>query len=103
MTDQWPQQTIVGFLSARARSRSFRWTTGERCTGISSDALALYGLRGGPEPTLREYPADRWDLAACERTWQLAPDDVRARMLPVLEKFRQVVAKREATRPPSGT
>jgi len=65
----------------------------DRCTGISSDALAFYGIGMRREPKDHEYPADRSDLDACERTYEMAPAPVRRRMLPVLEKFR--AARRE--------
>jgi hypothetical protein len=61
---------------------------GDRCTGISSDALTLYGLLdSAPEPTLRQYPCDREDLGACWRTYDMAPAHVQAKMRPVLDKF----------------
>ena len=87
------QTTWQTFVSARAQSRYWR-LDGQRCTGISSDALAQYGLRGDREPGIATYPSDLWDLAACERTYRMAPDDVRERMRPVLEKYRKHVSKR---------
>lgn len=82
------------FLAARMHAEQFQPREPDRCWGISSDALALFGVGGRTEPTRWRYPADRWDLRACERTYLMAPDDVRAVMLPVLEKYRTYVAER---------
>ena len=93
------QQTVTAFLTARAYQRYARdqhWRGIVRYTGISSDALAEYGVRGRGKPTLNEYPADRSDLDACERTYLLAPDAVRNRMLPVLNRYRAYVAENAA-------
>lgn len=84
------QTTWQTFVSARAQARYWR-LYGQRCTGMSSDALAQYGLRGAREPGRGEYPSDLWDLASCERTYRMAPVDVRERMRPVLEKYRKHV------------
>lgn len=80
-----------------------------RCWGISSDALALYGLGKGPRPQTpgwaaspggsswtaeecgHDYPHDQSDLLACELTYEMAPVEARIRMLPVLEEFRRWV------------
>lgn len=80
-----------------------------RCTGISSDALAAYGLGHGPRPTVvgrpdhpgglswsggecdRSSPMDEADLLACTVTFLLAPAWARARMLPVLTEFQNYV------------
>lgn len=59
-----------------------------RCTGVSSDALAWYAVGKRDEPKLSEYPADESDLAACERTYGMAPAWLQERMLPVLERYR---------------
>lgn len=83
---------VVAFLAARMRSDR-RWTR-DRCTGISSDALTFHGV-GDPEPGPGSYPADLGDLMACERTYLMAPDEVRERMLPVLEKYREHVYARQ--------
>jgi len=91
------QRTVPGFLADRAHC-GYGYDRLPRCTGISSDALALYGTRGGPEPRPGQYPADRGDLAACERTYLMAPDEVRERMLPILERYREHVAKQWASR-----
>ncbi|MDQ0376541.1 hypothetical protein [Amycolatopsis thermophila] len=65
----------------------------DRCTGVSSDALAWFAAGARPEPERHEYPADRSDLAACERTFHMAPPHLQERMLPVLERYRAAVAK----------
>lgn len=68
---------------------------GPRCTGISSDGLTLYAVGLQAEPGLQGYPSDGWDLQACERTYAMAPADLQVRMLPILEKFRAHVGKRQ--------
>lgn len=64
----------------------------DRCTGVSSDAMAWFGIQMRGEPQDHEYPADESDLAACERTYEMAPPHVQARMLPVLQSYRLAVA-----------
>ena len=77
-----------------------------RCWGISSDAMALYGLGKGPRPTVpgtptrpggqswrgeecgSDHPHDEADLKACELTYEMAPVIAQIAMLPVLEEFR---------------
>ncbi|MEU0467260.1 hypothetical protein ABZ215_24935 [Amycolatopsis sp. NPDC006131] len=83
---------VLRFLFARheAQRRHVR----PRCWGISSDALAYYGAGKEPEPGLDEYPADPADLGACERTYAMAPEGIKPRMRPVLEKYRAHVAAR---------
>jgi hypothetical protein len=85
------QPTVALSLSDRVRSQVMR--DRNRCTGISSNALTLYGVKGGPEPRLRDYPSDLDDLRSCERVYLMAPDEVRERMLPVLVKYRDHVAE----------
>lgn len=58
-----------------------------RCWGISSDALALWAVKGGEEPAERDYPSDTSDLMACILTYRMAPDHLRDRMKPVLDKY----------------
>lgn len=85
----------VAFMVARHQARARRQFRGEsRCWGISSDALADYalGLRG--EPGRGEFPFDVWDLAACERTYRMAPEHLRDVMAPVLEQYRVAVEAR---------
>lgn len=65
-----------------------------RCWGISSDALADYALDVRGEPGDWEYPHDTADLAACERTYRMAPEHLRLLMLPVLERYRAAVEQR---------
>lgn len=60
----------------------------DRFTGVSSDALAWYAIGRRDEPKPGEYPADEQDLAACERTYEMAPEFLKERMLPVLERYR---------------
>jgi len=82
-----------------------------RCWGISSDALALYGVGGGPRPQTPgwaaslsgrswsgsecgdNYPHDEGDLLACELTYEMAPPRAQIRMLPVLKEFRRWVTQ----------
>lgn len=92
----------VAFMVARHQAQARgRFHATDRCWGISSDALADYalGLRGKPGEW--EYPYDRADLAACERTYEMAPEHLRVLMLPILESYRAAVKARysaEATR-----
>jgi hypothetical protein len=95
------------FVIARAQARRFG---GQRCYGLSSDALAMYALGFGERPQVpgtptsphfwtgdecgQDYPADEDDLAACERTYAMAPPHLRERMAPVLEEFRGWVRER---------
>lgn len=58
--------TEAAFLADRLRSQVMR--DRDRCTGISSDALALYGVRGGPEPRPFDYPSDLDDVRPCWRS-----------------------------------
>ena len=99
----------TAFLAARMRAKQERQRP--RCWGISSDALALYGVGQGPRPTVPGrttepggngwrgsecgwgFPHDEGDLMACEITYAMAPREVRARMLPVLEEFEQYVRR----------
>lgn len=60
----------------------------DRFTGISSDALAWFAIGRRDEPKPGEYPADERDLGACERTYDMAPEFLKERMLPVLERYR---------------
>jgi DNA-directed RNA polymerase subunit N (RpoN/RPB10) len=65
-----------------------------RCTGISADALAWFAVGRRDEPKRSEYPADPSDLAACQRTYDMAPAFLQERMAPVLAKYRAAVAER---------
>lgn len=81
-----------------------------RCYGLSSNALAMYALGRGPRPQVpgkptsrgrwdddecgRHYPHDKDDLAACQRTYDMAPPHLKERMAPVLEEFRGWVLER---------
>lgn len=84
-----PDDDTTAFLRAR-------WERGRahpRCTGISSDALAWYAA-GAPHPTKGDFPSDPDDLAACWRTYTMAPLRLRLRMLPVLRLYSDWVAER---------
>lgn len=96
---------IASFLAARMAAKQSRREP--RCWGISSDALALYGVGVGPRPTVpgrpespgcwrgdevgRHFPHDEGDLMACEITYGMAPPEARKRMLPVLEELERWV------------
>ena len=100
---------VVRFLAERMRAE--QQLQRPRCWGISSDALALYGVGHGPRPTVpgrtystgvlgwsgdecgRSYPHDEGDLMACQITYAMAPREVRERMLPVLEEFERYVRR----------
>ena len=64
-----------------------------RCWGISSDALAVGAIRRR-RPRRHDYPSDPSDLAACERTYRMAPDHLRTFMALVLVDYRAHVEKR---------
>lgn len=64
-----------------------------RCSGVSSDAMAWFAVGMRDEPRREEYPLDPSDLAACERTYEMAPEFLRERMEPVLARYRAAVAK----------
>lgn len=78
-------------MSARERRRENHYEP--RCWGLSSDALALFGI-GGDEPSERNYPSDPSDLLACILTYRMAPEWAAERMAPVLEKFTAHVEQR---------
>ena len=102
-------ERVAAFLAARMRAE--QRLQEPRCWGISSDALALYGVGQGERPTVpgwtnkpgvlawtgsecgRGYPHDEGDLMACEITYAMAPREVRERMLPVLEEFERYVRR----------
>lgn len=65
-----------------------------RCTGRSSDALAWWAVGHGPKPTEDVYPSDPADLAACQRTYAMAPGWAQKRMKPVMDRYRAAVARR---------
>lgn len=65
-----------------------------RCWGRSSDALAIWSIKGGPEPSESDYPSDPSDLMACLLTYQMAPERLQRRMAPVLERFQRHVERR---------
>ena len=91
----WPaDEREFYILREESRARHQR----PRCTGISSDALTNYsmGLAGAPDKS--QYPADRGDLAACELTYEMAPDRLQRIMLPVLESYRTHVTESWAAR-----
>lgn len=97
------------FEFVMARSEAARKHRNPRCYGLSSDAMALYGLGRAPRPQVpghtvapgvlgwtgeecgTDYPHDLSDLDACERTFRMAPPWVQDRMAPVLEDFRDWV------------
>lgn len=74
--------------------------TRPRCTGISSDALVFFVLGLQDEPGKGEYPRDLGDMRACEETYDMAPDDLRRKMLPVMTKYRLAVTGRDKPVPP---
>jgi hypothetical protein len=83
-----PQQpTLATWLQAR-HSEAFA----RLCLSLPASSLALYGGGDHREPHITRYPSTLEELATCEATWELAPDEVRARMLPVLVKYRAHVA-----------
>ena len=87
------------YLSRQDRSN----TKGPRCTGTSSDALVFFVLGLQEEPGTAEYPRDLGDLRACEETCDMAPDDLRRRMLPVMAKYRLALTGRDEPVPPPTT
>lgn len=65
-----------------------------RCTGVSSDALAWFAVGIAAEPELYQYPRDPSDLAACVRTFEMAPQHLQKVMRAMLAKYRAAVAER---------
>lgn len=86
------------FFLARLDRGSDR--TRPRCTGRSSDAMVFFALGMQEEPERPEYPSDLGDMRACEETYDMAPDDLRRRMLPVMNKYRLAVTGRDIPVPP---
>lgn len=85
----------VAFMVARHQAEAYgRFHAENRCWGISSNALADYALGLRAEPEVRDFPRDTSDLAACERTYRMAPQNLRELMLPVLERYRAFVDER---------
>ena len=94
------------------RDRARQRVGAPRCVGVSSDALAMYGIGHGERPTVpgtpdtpggmswrgdevgQNYPHDIGDLLACQITYAMAPAWMRERMLPVLEEFEGWVRHR---------
>ncbi len=103
-------QSELDFLTARAVAEHL--LQHPRCYGLSSNALALYALGVARRPQVpgtpthegghswfgdqcgSDYPFDEGDLAACERTFEMAPDHLRGRMRPVLDEFTAWVRER---------
>ncbi len=103
-------QSERDFLTARAVAEHLREYP--RCYGRSSNALALYALGVARRPQVpgtpthegghswfgdqcgSDYPLDEYDLAACERTFKMAPAHLRDRMSPVLDEFTAWVRER---------
>ena len=54
----------------------------------------FFALGMQEEPERREYPSDLGDMRACEETYDMAPDDLRRMMLPVITKYRLAVTGR---------
>ena len=101
-------QEAADFLGKRMRYRHREYPV--RCTGRSSDALALYGVGQGPRPFTVGHPEadsgggcwlgsecdsnapmDEGDLLACTVSYLMAPKWAQERMLPVLEEFQNWV------------
>jgi hypothetical protein len=57
--------------------------------GLSSNAMLAQAVTGADRPT--EYPRDSADLARCEKTYELAPEHLKPRMLRTLGLFRRMV------------
>lgn len=91
MDDGWQDGSHDWCDERRRRERARGRVRYPRCWGISSDALAGHGA-GGPPPSSRQRPVDLYDLAACYRTWRMAPDAAQARMRPVLDGWRAEIA-----------
>jgi hypothetical protein len=97
------QRESLRFVASRylADGSGVRFSN-DRCTGRSSDAMAWFGVGMRPEPVRKdEYPRDESDLAACERTYGMAPPHVQRRMLPILQAYRDAIVG-VSTPSPSG-
>lgn len=83
----------MAFIRQRTESRERHY--GEnRLHGISSDALARYALGWSSKPAIGSFPYDPSDLAACFRTFSIAPLHLRAAMTPVLAEYVAHVSQR---------
>lgn len=82
------------YLERRNRRERYGEFGHNRCWGISSDALVdhVFGLRR--EPNEWEFPADPADLAACQRSYDMAPERVQKLMDPWMAKYGEHVEKR---------
>lgn len=81
----------VGYLLPRARQAGSCSFVPDRADGISSNALVAqaYGSLG---PNIGEFPADDYDLAACERAFRGLPEHRRTKdVLSTLEHYRASV------------
>lgn len=86
-------ETERDWLRERVKKAGSCTFSEERDVGVSSNAMVEYAL-GGPEPSSNQYPSDRWDLAACERCRDGAPEHLHMKMDEVLEKYRQALQQR---------
>ena len=79
------------------RDYLLRWLGGfnAELTGLSADALTVAAFTGRSP---RSYPRDTDDLGRCERAYAAMPEHLQAAALPLLEEWRESVAKAEATR-----
>lgn len=59
-----------------------------RCWGVSSDTLALFAVGVLDDIPEMNYPADRGDLDACERTYAMASHRMQKRMQPMMQRLR---------------
>jgi len=86
----WPADEREFYIvREESRARHMR----PRCYGISSDALTNFALGLAGAPVNGQFPSDRGDLAACELTYGMAPNRLKAIMLPVLESYRAHISK----------
>lgn len=80
---------VAAWLLARRRPDP---VTGLRQNGLSSDALALLALGLPADGPHGPAPHDPSDLAACVLTVRAAPERLRPRMQPTLDRWRAAVA-----------
>jgi hypothetical protein len=87
-----PAQTKAELVAER--NYLLRWLGGfsAELTGLSADAMTLFAYHGGKPAN---YPRDTDDLGRCERAYAAAPPHLQARMLPLLEKWRNALADQQ--------
>ena len=82
------KQDVKFLLTRSMEAGSVTFGDSERFVGVSSNAMVRAAYEGG-WPSREEYPADMSDLAACERTFEMAPRHRRNVMEAVLMAYKK--------------